>query len=92
MGENALYDMPFAPIARAVTVITSILEVRIDNLSLVQGSGDLTLVSQVFSDQTVQLRIKDGTDDERYRVTVRAAFDNGDELEAEGELQVRDIR
>ena len=54
--------------------------------------GDLTLVSQAFSDQTVQLRIKDGDDGERYRVTVRCAFDNGDELEAEGELQVRNIR
>ena len=39
-----------------------------------------------------ELRLKDGTDGERYRVTVRCAFDNGDELEAEGELQVRNIR
>ncbi len=76
----------------AGTVITSILEVRIDNLGLVQGSGALTLVTQAFSDQTVQLRFKDGDDGERYRVTVRCAFDNGDELEAEGELQVRDIQ
>ncbi len=52
----------------------------------------MTLVTQAFSDQTVQLRFKDGDDGERYRVTVRCAFDNGDELEAEGELQVRDIQ
>ena len=48
-SENVLYDMPFASIARAGTVITSILEVRIDNLGQVQGSAALTLVTQAFS-------------------------------------------
>ncbi len=39
---------------------------------------------------TVQLRLKDGADGERHRITLRCAVDNGDALE--GELQARDIR
>ena len=55
------------------------------------GVGAVTITSPVASGTKVQGKYTGGTDTENYRITLRVATTNGDKVEGDAMLYVRDL-
>ncbi|RDH86372.1 MAG: hypothetical protein DIZ78_09385 [endosymbiont of Escarpia spicata] len=55
------------------------------------GTGTVTITSPVASGTKVQGKFADGTDDENYRIKLRVVTTNGDLIEGDAMLYVRDL-
>lgn len=89
-AEDKLFDFDFSGKMRDGDSITSVGSVTQEKLGLVSNSADLTLGSTAQSGQTGQVRISGGTDGEQYKIEMVVTTTDGDTLEGEGILTVRD--
>jgi len=89
--EDRLYDIPFCQELRPGDTIASVTGVSFENMGEVSGSGDITIApSPAHNDDTVQPRISGGHDGENYKLEAQAVTAQGDSLEIDVMLYVRD--
>lgn len=89
--EERTFVADFSDTLRSGRVIASIVSVNVD-ASSPGGMTDLTVGTQsIDGDNTVAIRLAGGTDGESYPVRTRVTDDNGDRLESDDILQVREI-
>jgi len=88
-GEDRLYDVPFSGLLRTGDTLTSVVVAQ-ENQGNVTGSTDLTLGAVSNDGATAQVRISEGTDGEDYKLEFTGTTTNGDTLEMDVMIKVRD--
>ena len=90
-AEDRLYNIPFDQELRSGDTLASVSSVTFANLGEVSGSTDITIAGSPANDNTnVQPQISAGQDLENYKITAVAVSTNGDTLEVDVMLYVRD--
>lgn len=87
--ESRLYDVPFTGLLRTGDTVSS-ASVSQEKQGNVAGSSDLTLGSVANDTTSAQVRISGGTDGEDYKLEFKATTTNGDTLEMDVMIKVRD--
>lgn len=88
--EELRYDMDFSGQMRDGDDLSSVSAVVITNMGQVVGSGDVTSSGEVVSGDIAQVKLSGGTDLENYKITIRAITTDGDKIEGDGMLYVRE--
>ena len=89
--ESRLYNFDFANLLLDGATLAGVVSVTQARAGQVAGSADCSLGPAVLASPVVQVRIGDGTDRERYKLTALATDSAGNRLECEGWLNVREI-
>ncbi len=90
-SEDRLYEMDFSALLAAGETLSSVSSITQAARGNVQGAASLVIGSGAASGAKVQFRISGGTDGEDYKITVVATTSQGNTLEGEGWLYVRDL-
>jgi hypothetical protein len=90
-SESRLYHFVFSNLLVSGEAISSISSITQINYGKINGSTDLTLSDQSFSDDTVQVRILAGTQNESYKLTTIVITSNGNTLELDGILHIKEL-
>lgn len=88
VNESRLYNMNFSPKMADAESITNID--LFTSAATTTGPTALTLGSPAISGKQVQVRISAGTDGGKYLLTCRITTDQGNKLQAEGYLFVKE--
>lgn len=90
-SESRLYHFIFTNLLSSGEVIELISSVAQVNLGKVAGSSALTIGSQSYSDNAIQIRISGGTVGESYKLTAIGISSVGNILEVDGILHVKEL-
>ena len=69
-GESLLFDMDFSNKLTSTESISSILSVSSKKIGRVENSTDITILTQSYLNNRVQIRIVDGTPGEQYLIEI----------------------
>ena len=90
-SESRLYHFVFSNLLGSGEELNSIVSVVQVSYGKITGSIDLSILTQVYSTDTVQVRLADGTAGESYKLTTIATTDAGNTLEVDGILHVKEL-
>lgn len=90
-SEDRLYEMDFAALLASGETISSVSSITQSARGNVQGSTSLSIGTGSASGSNVRFRISGGTDGEDYKITVVVTTSQGNTLEGDGWLYVRDL-
>jgi len=88
--EDFLLDMELSPRMREGDTLSAVSEIVFVNQGVVDGSTDIVLGETSFSNTVAQVRISGGQDQENYKLSFRCLTVQGDKVEGDGMLYVRD--
>lgn len=88
--EELRYDMDFSGQMRDGDDLSSVSTVVVTNMGEVVGSDDVTASGETVSGDIAQVKLSGGTDLENYKITIRAITTDGDKIEGDGMLYVRE--
>lgn len=89
-AEKRTYRIEFTNLLVGATLAT-VNSVSSENQNKVGGSTAVTLGTPAVSGDAVEFTIEAGTDDENYKITAEVVDSEGNILEGEGMLYVRDL-
>jgi len=90
-SESRLYHFVFTNLLASGEALDTIVSVVQINYGKITGSDDLSILTQVKSTDTVQVRLAAGTAGESYKLTAIATTDAGNTLEVDGILHVKEL-
>lgn len=90
-SETLLFDMDFQRDIRAGESLSAIVDVTIQNQGRVTGSADITPGTTAVGGTRAQVYIPGGTDLEDYKVTIVCTTSDGETVEGDGLLEVREL-
>jgi hypothetical protein len=86
--ENILYDMNFQNSMGTGETIATIVSSTSTNRSRIPGSANVTLGSAIFSGNTSQIRISEGTLNEQYLIEITITTSSGNTRIGRGLLRI----
>jgi len=89
-GETRKLRMDFASLLIGASIV-SVDSVAQESQGQVPASDDVTLGTATFDGSYVLVPVSGGTDGERYKITVIVTDSDGNVLEGDGMLYVRDL-
>lgn len=88
--EELRYDMDFSDQMREGDDLASVSAVVVTNMEQVVSSSDVTSSGGVVSGDIAQVKLSGGTHLENYKITIQAITTDGDKIEGDGMLYVRE--
>jgi len=88
--EERIFNLDFRGKLASGVSLSSVVSITFESLALVSGSVDPTVTGEAVSGTQAQATYIGGTDGEEYKVTIRCTCSDGEKMEAEGILRVRD--
>lgn len=89
-GETRRLSLDFSGSMSPTATIESVTSIVAANQGEVSGSANLTVSGEAIEGQAVSWLFAGGTDGELYKIEARVADSDGQILELEGYLRVRD--
>jgi hypothetical protein len=89
--EERIFEFDLSGLMATAATIASVVSVVSVNQNLVGGSSNVTISGEVASGQSVKALFVGGTSQELYKITCKAIDTDGQKLEWDGYLAVRDV-
>lgn len=89
--EERIFEFDLSGLMDAAATVASVVSVISVNQNLVGGSSNVTISGQTASGQSVKALFTGGTSQELYKITCKAVDTDGQKLEWDGLLAVRDV-
>ena len=89
--EERIFEFDLSGLMSETATISSVVSVVSTNQNLVPSSSNVVVSGSTTSGQSVKALFSGGTDQELYKITCKAIDSDGQKLEWDGYLAVRDV-